>query len=203
MYVRTSLSQGLRILSFDKETIKHVSREKSLEEIFLTTLFINYLLVLVTYFLGLVSGGFYLAGREINMPVFLGILLIYPFAFNFVVYFLYGFFALVAEVINPKKYVEPLMSVGFHSAIVYSFLIFIVAFVSLYLGPAYGIFVLSVFFAWFIYTIFVSISELYRFTLPQTLIVLIVPFIVIGIAVIFFSLFFPGLITKMFLSVFA
>ncbi len=203
MYIRTSLFQGLKILSFDRETIRHVSREKSLEEIFLTTLFINYLLVLVTYFLGLVSGGFYLAGREINMPVFYGILLVYPFAFNFIVYFLYGFFALMAEVINPKKHIEPLMSVGFHSAIVYSFLIFVVAFVSLFLGLAYGVFVMSVFFAWFVYTLFVSISELYRFSLPQTLIVLILPFIIIGLVFIFFSLFFPGLVTQVLLSVFA
>ena len=203
MYVRNSISQGLKILSFDKKTIRHVSREKSLEEIFLTTLFINYLLVLITFLGGIAFGGYSLAGRELNMPVFFGILMVYPFVFNFVVYFLYGFFALMAEVIDPKKHIEPLMSVGFHSAIVYSFLIFVVAFVSLFLGLAYGVFVMSVFFAWFVYTLFVSISELYRFSLPQTLIVLIVPFIIIGLVFIFFSLFFPGLITQVLLSVFA
>ena len=48
MYLSKSLIDGLKILGFDKQTIKTISKEKSLEEIFLSTLFLNYLIFLRT-----------------------------------------------------------------------------------------------------------------------------------------------------------
>lgn len=202
MYIKKSLIEGLKILSFDKETIKDVSREKSLEEIFLSTLFLNYLLVLIVYLLGLAMGGFTFQEKSVNMPVFFSLLMIYPFAFNLIIYVIYGFFGLTSEMIDSKNRVKPLMSVGYHVAIVYSFLIFIIAALSAKLGSAYGLFVLSVFLAWFIYTMFISLSTVYKFSLPQTLIVLFIPFLVIGLIILLIGVIAPEIISNIFSKLF-
>ena len=123
MYTIKSLVEGLGILGFDKDVIRKVAREKNLEEIFLSNLSINYFLVMITFFVSLAIGGFRIEGRELNMPVFFGLLMVYPFIFNTVVYILYGFFGLMAELLDKRKTVKPLLSVGYHTAVVYSILL--------------------------------------------------------------------------------
>ncbi len=177
-YILHSLMEGLRILGFDKETIKTVSKEKNLEEIFLSTLFLNYLLVLFVYLIGIVIGGYSIMGRELNMTVFFGLLMVYPFAYNLIVYLTYGFFGLVAEMLNNKNHIKPLISVGFHTAIVYSILFFVIAALTT-IDVSYGGFLLGVFALYFLYTMFLSISTIYDYSLGQVLMTLFIPFLII------------------------
>jgi hypothetical protein len=181
MYILKSLAEGLRILGFDKPTIKTVSREKDLEEIFLSTLFLNYIIVLFVYLIGIMVGGYSIGNRELNMEVFFGLLMVYPFVFNLKIYLLYGFFGITAELLNPKKHVRPLISVGFHTAIVYSIVLLIIAMLSLFLGFELGAILFGVFFAYFLYTMFLSISTIYNYSFGQSLTVLMIPFLVFGI----------------------
>ena len=194
MYILKSLSEGLRILGFDKETIKEVSREKDLEEIFLSTLFLNYLIVLIVYLAGILFGGYTIGGRDLNMPIFFGLLMVYPFTFNLIVYFIYGFFGLTAEMLNTKKHVKPLISVGFHTGIVYAVLVLIITAVSALLGFKLGAILLSVFFLYFIYTMFLSISTIYNYSFGQALTVLMIPFLVIGLIVLIVGTISPGVL---------
>ncbi len=180
MYLAKSIIEGLKILGFDKETIKQTSREKTIEEIFLSTLFLNYLIVLVIYLIGLAIGGYSLNGNEINTTVLLGFLLVYPFAFNLVVYGLYGFFGLMAEMINRKNHIKPLIAVGFHSAIVYTLIIYVIALISMNNLP-YAIFLFFAFGLYFVYTIFVIIHTIYDYSLGQTFTVVILPILLISI----------------------
>lgn len=185
MYLSQSIIDGLKILGFDKETIKKVAREKSLEEIFLSTLFLNYLIVLIVFLLTLGMGGITIEGRELNMPVFFGLLMIYPFAYNVIIYVLYGLFGIVAELLNNHKKVKPLVSVGFHTAIVYSILIYIIGILATY-DPLYSLFLLGIFIIYFLLTMFLAITTIYNFSGAQTIIVLLIPLFVI--AVILFAL---------------
>lgn len=184
---------GLKILGFDKETVKKVSKEKNLEEIFLSTLFLNYLIILVVYMVGIIQGGFWIEGREINMPVLFGILMIYPFMYNIIVYAIYGFFGLMAELINSHKRIKPLISVGFHTAIVYSIIIFVIGLLAS-MNTQFGLILLTLFVFWFLYTMFVSISTLYGYSFGQTLIVLFLPFLLLGIVILIVSIFYPNII---------
>ena len=181
MYIIKSLAEGLRILGLDKPTIKQVSREKDLEEIFLSTLFINYLIVLIVYLFGIMIGGYTFNGRELNMPIFFGLLMVYPFVFNLKIYLIYGFFAMIAELIDDKKHIKPLLSVGFHTGIVYSFLVLLICTLSAILGHQLATILLSIFGIYFIYVMFTSISTVYNFSFNQTITVLLIPFLVIGI----------------------
>jgi len=181
MYILKSLSEGLRILGFDKPTIKTVSREKDLEEIFLSTLFLNYLIVLIVYLFGILIGGYSINGRELNMEVFFGLLMIYPFIYNLIIYIIYGFFGATAELMNSKKHIKPLISVGFHTGIVYSILILIICTIASSIGFELGLILLGIFALYFLYTMFISISTIYKFSLGQTLTVLMIPFLVLGI----------------------
>ena len=178
MYLSKSIIEGLKILGFEKETIKKVSREKSLEEIFLSTLFLNYIIVLAVFFIGGIVGNISLSGREINMPVFFGLLMIYPFVYNLAVYAIYGLFGLVAEMLNNHKKVKPLISVGFHTAIVYTIVFYIISLLSTF-NLSYGLFLFGIFILYFLYTMFLSITILYGFSSGQTLIVLFIPLLVI------------------------
>ncbi len=189
-YIRDSLLDGLRILGFDKETIKQVSKEKSLEEIFLSTLFMNYLLVLFVYLFGMIIGGYSIEGKELNMPVFFGLLMVYPFAYNLIAYVIYGFFGFTAEMLDKKKTIKPLISVGFHTAIVYSILIMLIGMLS-FVSISFAAFLLAFFAAYFLYTMFLSISTVYGFSLSQVLIVLFIPFLIFGIIVMILGLGFP------------
>jgi len=203
MYIVKSLSEGLRILGFDKETIKTVSREKDLEEIFLSTLFLNYLIILFVYLIGILFGGYTIGGRDLNMPVFFGLLMIYPFTFNLVIYAIYGFFGVTAEMLNTKKSVKPLVSVGFHTGIVYSILILIISAVSLGLGFKLGAILMTVFFLYFIYTMFLSISTIYNYSFGQTLTVLMIPFLVLGMILLIVSTIAPNTTTNLINLIFA
>lgn len=191
MYIIDSIKEGISILCFDKETISTVSKEKSLEEIFLSTLFLNYLLVLVVYVFGLLIGGYSISGRELNMPVFFGLLMIYPFAFNLAVYFLYGFFAIMADMVDSKKHIKPLISVGFHTAIVYAILVAIIGIIST-INLSLGSILFGVFMLYFLYTMFLSISTIYNFSFGQSLIVLFTPILLIGILLLVLNIFLPG-----------
>lgn len=195
MYIGKSVVEGLAILGFDKEVIKKVSREKSLEEIFLSTLFLNYLIVLVVYLVGIFIGGYTVNGRELNMPVFFGLLMIYPFAFNIIVYVIYGLFGLMAEMLDNKNRIKPLISVGFHTAIVYTILFYIIGMLSTF-NTGYGSLMIGLFLLYFIYTMFLAISTIYNFSLGQTLIIVFTPFLIVGIALLLVLLLFPGILTE-------
>lgn len=195
MHIGKSILEGFAILGFDRETIKKVSREKELEDIFLGTLFLNYIVVVVVYFIGLMIGGYSIQGREINMPVFFGFLMIYPFAYNLFVYLVYAFFGLMAEMLNSKNKVRPLVSVGFHTAIVYAVIMYVIAILATF-NLAYSGLLLALFFLYFLYTMFLAISEVYNFSLGQTLIVLFTPFLFIGVALLLLEVVFPGIAVK-------
>ncbi|NQZ84588.1 MAG: hypothetical protein HRU03_02620 [Nanoarchaeales archaeon] len=199
MYILKSLAEGLRILGFDRPTIRTVSREKDLEEIFLSTLFLNYIIVLFVYLIGIIMGGYSIGDRALNMEVFFGLLMVYPFIFNLKVYLIYGFFGITAELLNAKNHVRPLISVGFHTAIVYSIIILIICALSLAVGFQLGAILFGVFFAYFLYTMFVSISTIYKFSFGQSLTVLMIPFLVIGIVLTIIGAINPNFIESIFL----
>lgn len=196
MYISNALLEGLKILGLDKSAIKRAASEKHLEEIFLSTLFLNYLIVLVIYVVGLLNGGYTFAGREINMPVFFGLLMIYPFVYNLAIYIKYGFFGCIAELLNKKKHVKPLVSVGFHTAIVYTVVLYIIALLSIF-DAKYGLLLLAIFGFYFLYTMFVVISTVYEFSLHLTLIVLLVPIMILAIIALFLMITFPSLFPSM------
>lgn len=193
MYLANSIVDGLKILGFDKETIKKVSREKSLEEIFLSTLFLNYIIVLVIFMIGSFMGGIKIEGRALNLPVVFGLLMIYPFTYNLIVYAIYGLFGLVAEMLDKKKHIKPLIAVGFHTAIAYTIVIYVIGLLSTF-DITYGIFILLLFILYFLYTMFLSISTIYKFSFGQTLIVLFVPFLLIGTVLLLMTMIYPDLI---------
>lgn len=199
MHFGKSIIDGLKILAFDRETIKYTAREKSLEDIFLNTLFLNYLIVLITYFYSILVGGFTINGRVLNMPVFFAILMVYPFAYNLIIYILYGFFGIMAELVNTTKKIKPLLSTGFHTAIVYAILIYIITLLST-IDSQYGIFMLIIFTLYFLYTMFVSISTIYNYSFPQTIIVLLTPIFIIGLIILIIMLLYPALPTKILTS---
>lgn len=182
MYLGKSITEGLSILGFDKATIKKVSKERTLEDIFLSTLFMNYIIVLIAYLIGVMLGGYTIQGRELNMPVIFGLMMVYPFAYNIVVYAVYGFFGLMAELLDKRNHVKPLVSVGFHTAIVYAVLFYLIAMVAT-ASLSYAGILIAAFMAYFFYVMFLSISTVYNFSLSQTLIVLIVPFLILGMAI--------------------
>lgn len=200
MYLSKSILDGLKILGFDKEAIKSVSREKSLEEIFLSTLFLNYVIVLVVFILANLSGGITIVGRDLNMPVFFGLLMVYPFIYNVIIYSIYGLFGLFAELINSTKKVKPLLSVGFHTAIVYTILIYVIALFATY-NINLGIFLFTFFVIYFLLSMFLSLSIVYNYSHAQTLIVLFLPLLIISSLIfigLYFSLFDLRAIVNMF-----
>ncbi len=176
MYLTDSVINGLKIMAFDKETMKKVSREKSLEEIFLSTLFLNYIIVLVVFLITLFTDNISFGSREINPQVFFGFLMIYPFVFNIKIYALYGFFGIVAELLNKHKKVKPLISVGFHTGIVYAIIMYMIGLISTFSLRLASFFVIA-FLMYFLVTMFVSISAVYQYSLPQILIVMMIPII--------------------------
>jgi len=193
MYISKSIIDGLKILGFDKESIKSVSREKSLEEIFLSTLFLNYVLVLVIFILTTMTGGASINGRALNMPVIYGILMMYPFTYNLLIYLTYGLFGLMAEMLNKKSHIKPLLSVGFHTAITYSVVFYIIAIIATSNLMA-SLFLSILFIIWFIFTMFLSISVIYKFSLPQTLIIVFLPLLLISIIILILLFIYPNLI---------
>jgi len=196
MYLTKSLIDGLKILGFDRETIKTVSKERSLEEVFLSTLFLNYIIVLIIFTISMITGPINLSGRELNMPVLYGILMMYPFIFNLIVYVVYGFFGLMAEMLNNKNHIKPLISVGFHTAIVYTVIIYLIGLTSL-IDVTYSLFLLTVFILYFIYTMFLSISTIYEYSFAQSLIIVLVPFLLIGIILLITIMIYPEALKDM------
>ena len=179
MYISKSIIEGLKILGFDRQTIKKIAKEKSVEEIFLSTLFLNYIIVLVAFIIGIIKGGYTIGGRAIEPSVLYALLMIYPFMFNIIVYAIYGFFGIFAELVNPKKHIHPLLSVGFHTAIVFTIIIYTIAlFATISLG--FAGFLLVIFILYFLYTLFVTMHTIYGFSLEQSLIAILLPFLLIG-----------------------
>lgn len=191
MYLAHSLFEGVKILTLDKETIKKTAREKDLEEIFLSTLFMNYLIVLLIYLISLLNGGFSIEGRALNPSIFYAMLMIYPFFFNLMVYIIYGLFGGVAELLEKKTHVKPLMSVGYHTAIVYSVLFYFI-FLALTYDLIYGLFLITGFVLYFIYAMFVVLKTVYRYSGNQTAIVVLLPFLVIGLVTLVVLSLFPN-----------
>lgn len=201
MYLAKSVMDGLKILGFDKKTIKQVSKEKDLEEIFLSTLFLNYLIVLVLFFVGITNNGYFINGRELNPPVVYGLLLVYPFIFNLLVYVVYGLFGLMAEMLNSKKKVEPLLSVGYHTAIVYTGIIYIIGLI-LTINTSLSLFLFLCFGVYFLIAMFYALSTVYSFSVDQTLIVLLTPFLLIGVVLLILVTVLPEHILRAFISFF-
>ena len=195
MYITKSIIDGLKIIGFETQTIKKLAREKSLEEIFLSNLFLNYLIVLVIYILGLIQGTFTIEGREINMPILFGFLMVYPFLFNLGVYLIYGLFGFVAEMIDPKSHIKPLLSVGFHSSIVYTIILYIIGLIATF-NTIYALFLLIIFSLLFIIVMFRVLGVVYNFSLHQVLIVLFIPFLLIGILILILNIIFPSILSN-------
>jgi len=202
MYLTRSITEGLKILGFDKETIKSVSKERSLEEIFLSTLFLNYLIILIVFTITTISGPISISGRELNKEVLFGLLMVYPFAYNIVVYCTYGFFGLVAEMLKKKNITKPLISVGFHTAITYSIIFYIIALLSTF-NLNYGLFLYFLFIIWFILTMFLSISVIYKYSFPQTLIIVFIPFLLFGTLFLILIILYPEIIRTILSFIFA
>ena len=72
--------------------------------------------------------------------------------------------------VNKKNHVHPLISTGFHTAIVYTILIYLFALIATF-SLYYAMFLFIAFGLYFIYSMFVSISTIYNYSLGQTLIV--------------------------------
>ena len=202
MYVGKSILEGLKILGFDHETIKSVAREKNLEEIFLSTLFLNYIIVLVVFFASLLVGGISIEGKRLNELFFYGVLMVYPFLFNVLMFALYGFFGLMAEMLDKRKHVKPLLSVGFHTGIVYALIFYLIGIMST-IDLRYGVFLIAVFMLYFLYAMFLAISTVYNFSLPQTLIVLFTPFLLISLGLLGVAMITPQYIDQLLLAIFA
>ncbi len=192
MYIIHAIEDGLKILGFNRQVIKKVSKEKSLEDIFLSTLFVNYMIVLVCFLVIVAVGGqLMIEDRALNMPVVMGLLLMYPFAYNIVVYALYAFFGLMAELVNSKNHVRPLLSAGFHSAIAYAPIIYVMTLI-LTASVQFGAMLFAAFALYYLIDMFHIISTVYKFSLPQTLIVIFVPIIIIGIGLMLFLTLMPA-----------
>jgi hypothetical protein len=201
LYLTESIINGLRILGFDKNTIKKVAREKSLEEIFISNLFLNYLIVLIIFTTSLFIGGFKIDGRELNQVIFFALLMIYPFTFNLFVYFIYALFGYMAESLDKKCHTKKLINVGFHTAIVYAFIFYIIILIS-YFSLKFASFLILAFMIYFMYVMFISISVLYNFSLHKVLIVILVPFLIISLLLLFLQLFFPTFLKDLFFKLF-
>ena len=172
---------GAKILDFDRGTILKVSRRKKLEESFLSTLFLNFCIVLILFFAILILGGnISYMGKKFNIPVLFGLMLIYPFIFNIIVYLIYSLFGFVAEALDTKNHIKSLLSVGFHAAFVYAIL---VAFVGVFMlwNKTLGSFLFWLLLIYFLVVILVSISTIYNFSLPKTLMCLFIPFLILGV----------------------
>jgi len=138
-------------------------------------------------------------GKEVNLPVLFGFLLMYPFVYNLGVYFLYVFFGFMAEMVNKKTHITPLLTVGFHSAIVYTLVIYVIALISI-INSSYALFLLLAFAFYFIYTMFICISTIYDFSTIQTMIVVMLPILIISL--IFLFLFLSGTFDLFFVKLF-
>jgi cation transport ATPase len=180
MYIAQSIIDGLKILGFDKQTVKKVSREKDVEEIFLTSLFLNYIIVLIAYIIGNFTGGYYIGDRMLNPTAVNALLMIYPFVFNLVIYFIYGGFGMFAEIVNPKKHVKPLLSVGFHTAVVYSVLFYIFALLAT-IDVNYALFLFLVFGVYFLAAMVFVTHVTYGFSTNQSIIVVLSPFLFLSL----------------------
>ncbi|MCH8519489.1 MAG: hypothetical protein LAT82_01915 [Nanoarchaeota archaeon] len=203
MYIVHALIDGLKVLSFDKQVIRRVSKEKSLEDIFLSTLFVNYMVVLVCFLVIVAMGGqLYLEDRLLNMPVLMGLLLMYPFAFNIVVYAIYSLFGLMAELVNTKNHVRPLLSTGFHSAIAYAPILYGIAVITT-ASITLGLILFTVFAIYFLVIMFYIISTIYKYSFAQSMMVLLIPLLIAGIALTILSVFVPQISQNIIAFVFA
>lgn len=198
MYLSQSILQGLKILTLDKKTIKSTAREKNLEEIFLSTLFLNYLIVVIIYIISMINGGFSINERALNPTVFYAIIMIYPFFFNLMIYLIYGLFGIVAEHVEKKAHVKPLLCVGFHSAIVYAILFYAI-FLAMTFDLAYGLFLLGGFALYFIYAMISILKIVYNFSGNKIAIVVFLPFVVISLLIAVTLTIFPNLASYLFI----
>ncbi len=198
MYLAQSILQGLKILTLDKKTIKSTAREKSLEDIFLSTLFLNYLIVVIIYVLSIINGGFSINERALNPSVFYALIMIYPFFFNLMIYLIYGLFGAIAELVEKKVHVKPLLCVGFHSAIVYAVLFYAI-FLAATFNLAYGLFLLGGFVLYFIYAMIVILKAVYNFSGNKTAIVVFLPFVIVSLLIAVILTLLPNLSSYLFL----
>ena len=196
------ISSGLRLLDFKEDAINKFKKEKSLEDIFLSNLFVNYFLCLITFTLFLIFGEFSFNQEAINTAIFLAFLLIYPFLYNILVYIVYGIFGFTAEVLEPKKHIKPLISIGYHISIIYSLFFFIIASIFL-ISPLLGKILLVIYFIYFFIHLFITISKVYNFSLPKTLIVVLAPLLTLSLFFLLISIFFPQILVALIIFLYA
>lgn len=177
MHIRESIIEGIKILGFNSKIIKRVGREKDLEEIFLSTIFFNYLLMLILFFINLALGGFKIAGRELNQTVVFAFMMIYPFIYNLKLYIYFGILGYASELLEKSKTIKPLISVGFHIGVVYT-LIFVILGIIFFINPNLGIILYVLAIIHFLIISFVAVSKIYKFSFNQTLIVIFIPILI-------------------------
>ena len=185
-----SLKEGIKILELNKMTINLLKYQKKLEDIFLENLIVNYFLCMVLFFIFLGFGDYRVGNTIINSSFFLGFLLLYPFLYNLFIYIVYLIFGISAEFIDNKKNIRPLMTIGYHTSIIYSFIFFFLALAFVY-NKIVGLILLLIYLSYFLINMFCVISEVYHFSLHKTLIVLFVPILCISILFLFIAIFFP------------
>ena len=117
----------------------------------------------------------------------------YPFAFNVVVYGIYSFFGLMAELVDTKKHIKPLLSTGFHTAITYALILYGIAIITS-ASVMIGMFIFSAFVFYFLITMFYIISVVYKYSFAQSLMVLLIPLLLLGVLIMISSAFLPQIL---------
>lgn len=175
MYISQMLKTGYKILTFDKETIKHNSNPKFLEDCFFSNLLFNYLLVLIFFLFYLSTNSYSIGLVEVNRYILLSVLLVYPFIYNLVIYIFYSIFGLLAEFIKSKNKVKSFMTIGYYTGVFYSIIFYILALLVNYNYPM-AVFISIFVFIYFIISIFIFLKEIYKLSTLEINIVILLFF---------------------------
>ena len=197
MSFRATFCDGAKILDFHKKTIKKVSKEKKLEDSFLNNLLLNFCVVLILFLTILSFNTNSAANQKLNLYILFGVLLIYPFIFNTIVYLWYSLFGFVAEMLGAKDEVKSLLSVGFHSTFIYAIFISIIGTI-MFWNSGLGKILFWIIILHFLCVTFASIKEIYKFSNQKTLMCIFVPFILLGVIFLALWLIFPSQIQTIF-----
>lgn len=171
MQLYKTLKEGVDVLKCKSTSIRQISRDKDLEEVFLVNLFLNYIIVLVFFFFMIGSGVKNVFGG-INDQSLFALLLIYPFIYNLVIYLIFGLFGILAEFLNRKKKVKPMLSVGYHVGVVYAVLVYIIALIGV-INPVYSFYLSIILFIYFLYMMLVSMKSVYKLSGNETAITIL------------------------------
>ena len=187
-----SLKTGFKIFDLNKLTINLVKHEKNLEHVFLENLILNYFFCMFVFVIFLLMGEYRVGDIIINKSIFLVSILLYPFFYTLFIYFIYLIFALSAEFVDSKKNIRPLITIGFYTSLIYSFIVILLVFIFT-LNKIIGLLLLGLYLIYFLINMFCVISEVYRFSLHKSLIVLFIPLFILSFIFLMISIFFPSL----------